>query len=85
MVATMAEDTEHPTRDIPIGLVGSMSMIIVIYCLMALALTMIVKYTQIDVNVAYSVTFEQIGMTWIKYLMSVSLAISLPPTTKKLM
>ncbi|KAF5728084.1 putative cationic amino acid transporter [Tripterygium wilfordii] len=71
MVATMAEETKKPSRDIPIGLVGSMSGITVIYCLMALALTMMVKYTQIDRNAAYSVAFAQIGMNWAKYLVSV--------------
>lgn len=71
LVATMAEESKQPSRDIPIGLVGSMSMITVIYCLMALALTMMVKYSQIDVNAAYSVAFEQIGMNWAKYLVSV--------------
>ncbi|KAJ0052834.1 hypothetical protein Pint_03237 [Pistacia integerrima] len=77
MVATMAEETKRPARDIPISLVGSMSMITVIYCLMALALTMVVKYTQIDINAAYSVAFEQIGMKWAKYLVSVFPTISL--------
>ncbi|XP_059662804.1 cationic amino acid transporter 8, vacuolar [Cornus florida] len=71
MVATMAEETKKPSRDIPVGLVGSMSMITVVYCLMALALTMMVNYTQIDVNAPYSVAFEQIGMTWAKYLVSI--------------
>ncbi|KAI9195844.1 hypothetical protein LWI28_018637 [Acer negundo] len=71
MVATMAEETKQPSRDIPIGLIGSMSMITVIYCLMALALTMMVNYTKIDVNAAYSVAFAQIGMNWAKYLVSV--------------
>ncbi|KAK3206247.1 hypothetical protein Dsin_020293 [Dipteronia sinensis] len=71
MVATMAEETKQPSRDIPIGLIGSMSIITVIYCLMALALTMMVNYTQIDVNAAYSVAFAQIGMNWAKYLVSV--------------
>ncbi|KAK2643101.1 hypothetical protein Ddye_024864 [Dipteronia dyeriana] len=70
MVATMAEETKQPSRDIPIGLIGSMSIITVIYCLMALALTMMVNYTQIDVNAAYSVAFVQIGMNWAKYLVS---------------
>ncbi|KAL4342608.1 hypothetical protein GQ457_08G006500 [Hibiscus cannabinus] len=71
MVANMAEETKKPTRDIPIGLVGSMSGITVVYCLMALALTMMVKYTEIDINAAYSVAFEQIGMKWAKYLVSI--------------
>ncbi|CAJ1978420.1 unnamed protein product [Sphenostylis stenocarpa] len=71
MVATMAEETKKPSRDIPIGLVGSMSMITVIYCLMALSLVTMVKYSEIDVDAAYSVAFVQIGMTWAKYLVSV--------------
>uniref|UniRef100_A0A5B7BFP9 Putative cationic amino acid transporter 8, vacuolar n=1 Tax=Davidia involucrata TaxID=16924 RepID=A0A5B7BFP9_DAVIN len=71
MVATMAEETKKPSRDIPLGLVGSMSMITVVYCLMALALTMMVKYTEIDVNAAYSIAFESIGMNWAKYLVGI--------------
>ncbi|KAL8513283.1 hypothetical protein ACS0TY_019475 [Phlomoides rotata] len=35
-IATMAEETKNPSRDIPLGLLGSMSMITLIYCLMAL-------------------------------------------------
>ncbi|CAI9088941.1 OLC1v1023402C1 [Oldenlandia corymbosa var. corymbosa] len=71
MVATMAEETEKPSRDIPMGLVGSMSMITIIYCLMALALAMMVKYTDVDVNAAYSVAFEKIGLKWAKYLVGI--------------
>lgn len=71
MVANMAEETKNPSKDIPIGLVGSMSVITVIYCLMALALTAMVKYTDIDVNAAYSVAFDKIGMKWAKYLVSI--------------
>ncbi|KAK7405393.1 hypothetical protein VNO78_06653 [Psophocarpus tetragonolobus] len=71
MVATMAEETKNPSRDIPIGLVGSMSLITVIYCLMALSLVSMVNYTMIDVDAAYSVAFVQIGMPWAKYLVSI--------------
>ncbi|KAI6690246.1 hypothetical protein NL676_027074 [Syzygium grande] len=71
MVATMAEETKKPSRDIPIGLAGSMTVITVIYCLMALALTMMQKYTEIDPNAAYSVAFARIGMKWAKYVVSI--------------
>ncbi|KAK6921877.1 Amino acid/polyamine transporter I [Dillenia turbinata] len=71
MVATMAEETKNPARDIPIGLVGSMSGITVIYCLMALGLTMMQKYTEIDPNAAYSIVFDKIGMTWAKYVVAI--------------
>ncbi|CAL0303710.1 unnamed protein product [Lupinus luteus] len=71
MVATMAEETKNPSRDIPIGLIGSMTIISVIYCLMALALVMMQNYTQIDKDAAYSVAFDSIGMHWAKYLVSI--------------
>lgn len=71
MVATMAEETKNPSRDIPIGLIGSMTMITAVYCLMAMALVTMVKYTEIDPDAAYSVAFVQIGMDWAKYLVSV--------------
>lgn len=70
MVATMAEETKNPSRDIPIGLVGSMSVITAVYCLMSLALTMLQKYNEIDINAAYSVAFAKIGMNWARYLVS---------------
>ncbi|KAM1244412.1 hypothetical protein ACFX1X_036202 [Malus domestica] len=71
MVANMAEEAKKPSRDIPVGLVGSMSLITVVYCLMALVLSMMQKYTQIDKDAAYSVAFEAIGMSWAKYLVSI--------------
>ncbi|KAL7211003.1 hypothetical protein ACSBR2_013986 [Camellia fascicularis] len=69
-IATMAEETKNPSRDIPIGLLGSMSIITVVYCLMALSLSMMQKYTDIDPNAAYSVAFESVGMKWAKYLVA---------------
>ncbi|KAL4578182.1 hypothetical protein LXL04_014301 [Taraxacum kok-saghyz] len=69
-IATMAEETKNPSRDIPLGLLGSMSIITVIYCLMALSLSMMAKYTDIDPNAAYSVAFERVGMKWAKYLVA---------------
>ncbi|MED6143334.1 Catabolite repression protein cat5 [Stylosanthes scabra] len=69
-VATMAEETKNPSRDIPIGLIGSMSMITVIYCLMALTLSMMQKYNEIDTDAAFSVAFQSVGMKWAKYVVA---------------
>ncbi|KAK4440382.1 Cationic amino acid transporter 5 [Sesamum alatum] len=69
-IATMAEETRNPGRDIPLGLLGSMSIITVIYCLMALSLSMMQKYTDIDRNAAYSLAFQSVGMKWAKYLVA---------------
>ncbi|KAI9122478.1 hypothetical protein K1719_006318 [Acacia pycnantha] len=66
-VATMAEETKKPaSSDIPIGLIGSMSLITVIYCLLALSLSMMQKYTEIDGNAAFSVAFGSLGLNWAK-------------------
>ncbi|QHO06956.1 Cationic amino acid transporter [Arachis hypogaea] len=69
-VATMAEETKNPSRDIPIGLIGSMSMITVIYCLMALTLSMMQNYKDIDTDAAFSVAFQSVGMKWAKYVVA---------------
>ncbi|XP_023519629.1 cationic amino acid transporter 5 [Cucurbita pepo subsp. pepo] len=69
-IATMAEETKNPSKDIPLGLLGSMSVITVIYCLMALSLSMMQKYTDINPDAAYSVAFESVGMKWAKYLVA---------------
>ncbi|XP_073110674.1 cationic amino acid transporter 5-like [Elaeis guineensis] len=69
-IATMAEETRNPSRDIPLGLLGSMSIITVIYCLMALSLSMMQKYTDIEPNAAYSVAFKSVGWTWAQYIVS---------------
>ncbi|KAM7524741.1 hypothetical protein LguiA_014643 [Lonicera macranthoides] len=54
-IATMAEETKNPSRDIPLGLLGSMS---------------IITYTNIDPDAAYSVAFQSVGMKWAKYLVA---------------
>lgn len=69
-IATMAEETRNPSRDIPLGLLGSMSVITVVYCLMALSLSMMQKYTEIDPNAAYSVAFKSVGMKWAQYVVA---------------
>ncbi|KAJ4982433.1 hypothetical protein NE237_033270 [Protea cynaroides] len=70
MIATMGEETKKPSRDIPLGLVGSMSLITVLYCVMALSLSMMQKYSDLDVNAAYSIAFQNVGMKWAKFLVA---------------
>ncbi|KAH9622332.1 hypothetical protein KSS87_017550 [Heliosperma pusillum] len=69
-LANLAEETKNPPRDIPIGLIGSMSCIMVIYCLMSLSLSMMQKYTEIDPNAAYSLAFQTVGLKWAKPLVA---------------
>lgn len=70
-IANMAEETNNPSRDIPVGLIGSMSVITAIYCTMALVLSMMQPYTAIDRSAAFSVAFGAVGMRWMKYVVAV--------------
>ncbi|CAN8274328.1 unnamed protein product [Cochlearia groenlandica] len=69
-VSTMAEETKNPGRDIPIGLVGSMVVIMVCYCLMAVALCLMQPYGKIDPDAPFSVAFSEVGWDWAKYLVA---------------
>ncbi|XP_065882257.1 cationic amino acid transporter 1-like [Euphorbia lathyris] len=69
-ISTMAEETKNPGRDIPIGLVGSMTIIATVYCLMAVVLCLMVPYKQLDPDAAFSVAFEYVGMNWAKYIVA---------------
>ncbi|KAJ4976875.1 hypothetical protein NE237_001981 [Protea cynaroides] len=69
-VSTMAEETKNPARDIPIGLIGSMVLATVAYCLMAVTLCLMQPYADIDANAPFSMAFKAAGMDWAKYIVA---------------
>lgn len=69
-VATMAEETKNPARDIPIGLVGSMIITTTLYCLLAVTLCLMQDYRTIDVDAPFSVAFKYVGWNWAKYVVA---------------
>ncbi|XP_078178027.1 cationic amino acid transporter 1-like [Carex rostrata] len=69
-VSTMAEETKNPGKDIPIGLVGSMTITTAFYCILAVVLCLMQPYKQIDPDAPFSVAFERVGMDWAKYIVA---------------
>ncbi|CBI30991.3 unnamed protein product, partial [Vitis vinifera] len=67
---TLGEEIKKPARDIPIGLIGSMSLVMIVYCLLAATLVLMQPYAQIDVDAPYSVAFSAVGMDWAKYIVA---------------
>ncbi|XP_076891690.1 cationic amino acid transporter 6, chloroplastic-like [Bidens hawaiensis] len=63
-VSTMAEEITNPSKSLPLGIVGSVLIVSVIYCLMALSLCMMVPYNMISSNASFSVAFQNIGWKW---------------------
>ncbi|TKW29693.1 hypothetical protein SEVIR_3G413000v4 [Setaria viridis] len=69
-VSTMAEETRNPARDIPIGLVGAMTLTTVVYCVLALVLCLMQPYAELDPDAPFSVAFTAAGMDWAKYIVA---------------
>ncbi|KAK7308734.1 hypothetical protein VNO77_42360 [Canavalia gladiata] len=69
-VSTLAEETKNPGKDIPIGLIGSMTLTTLLYCALSVTLCLMQKYTMVDENAAFSVAFEAVGMSWAKYIVA---------------
>ncbi|KAJ0811188.1 putative amino acid/polyamine transporter I, cationic amino acid transporter [Helianthus annuus] len=63
-VSTMAEEIRNPSKSLPLGIVGSVLIVSVIYCLMALSLCMMVPYNKISSSASFSVAFQNIGWKW---------------------
>ncbi len=59
-VSTAAEETRNPGRDLPLGIVGSLSICTVLYVLMCLVITGMQPFNQIDLNAPFSVAFRQV-------------------------
>ncbi|CAM8983775.1 unnamed protein product [Rhodiola kirilowii] len=69
-VATLAEEVKNPGRDIPIGLIGSMMIVITGYCALAATLCLMQSYELIDVDAPFTVAFQASGMKWAKYVVA---------------
>ncbi len=47
-IATLAQDTRNPQRNMPMGILGSLSAVSLLYIAVALVMTGLVSYTQLD-------------------------------------
>ncbi|KAI4315196.1 hypothetical protein L6164_028031 [Bauhinia variegata] len=62
--STMAEEIQNPSKSLPIGIVGSVLITTVLYCLMALSLCVMVPYDKISEKASYSMAFLKYGWNW---------------------
>ena len=64
-VATAAGDAVRPQRDVPIGLLASLAVCTVLYVLLALVLTGLVPYTELNVAAPIAKGVDAVGMPWL--------------------
>ncbi|MBL7697731.1 MAG: amino acid permease [Chitinophagaceae bacterium] len=75
-ISTTAEECRNPQRDLPRGMINSLVICTVLYILIALVLTGMVPYTELNVVDPLAEVFERTGKGWIAYIVSISAVIA---------
>jgi APA family basic amino acid/polyamine antiporter len=70
VVATTAEATRRPQRDMPIGILGSLAICTVLYVVVSMVLTGIVRYTELNTAAPMADALKAVGYNWIAKLVS---------------
>jgi len=69
-VSTHAEEAKQPNRDVPIGIMASLVICTVLYVLVVIVLTGMVKYNQIDTGSGVSTAFKTVGLPWAQFIIA---------------
>ncbi len=75
-ISTTAEECKNPQRDLPRGMIYSLIICTILYVILALVLTGMVKYTQLNVGDPLAKVFEARGLKWIAGIVAVSAVIA---------
>lgn len=72
-VSTAAQEAKNPQRDLPIGILGSLAVCTVLYIAMALVMTGIAHYTELNVPHPVFVAIEKAGpaLKWLGFLVNI--------------
>jgi APA family basic amino acid/polyamine antiporter len=71
-VANLGEETRKPIRDLPLGLLGTLGICTVLYIGVALVLTGMVDYREINTGAPIASAFESVGAHWAANLIAVA-------------
>ncbi len=63
-ISTTAEETQNPQRDLPIGIIASLSICTVLYIAVAVVLTGLVPYAKIDIHAPVADALRLVGFKW---------------------
>jgi amino acid transporter len=75
-ISTTAEECKDPQRDLPRGMIYSLVICTVLYILVALVLTGMVSYKELQVGDPLAFVFQRVGLKNISYLISISAVIA---------
>lgn len=75
-ISTTAEECKNPQRDLPRGMIYSLVICTVLYILIALVLTGMVPFAELNVNDPLAFVFERVGEKWISYIVAISAVVA---------
>jgi basic amino acid/polyamine antiporter, APA family len=75
-ISTTAEECKDPQRDLPRGMIYSLIICTILYVLLALVLTGMIKYNQLNVGDPLALVFDARGLGWIAGIVAVSAVIA---------
>ena len=70
-VSTAAAESKNPSRDMPIGILGSLLVCTIIYMAVSAVLTGVVSYKELGVPEPIAVAVDRMGMPWFSFLIKV--------------
>jgi APA family basic amino acid/polyamine antiporter len=85
IVATAAEETKNPQRDLPIGIFGSLAICTTLYVAVSLVVTGMVPYDKIKLEAPLAEAFRSVGESTIAQVISVGALAGLTTVTLILM
>jgi APA family basic amino acid/polyamine antiporter len=71
-VSTQAGEAINPKKDVPFAIITSLVVCTVLYILVSLVLTGMVKYDQLDLRAPVASAFDGVGITWAVYLIVIA-------------
>jgi len=66
-VSTAAEECRNPQRDMPFAIIGTLIVCMILYVGVAVVLTGIVPYLQIDPRAPVASALKQLGLSWLEF------------------
>src|SRR5690349_12446069 len=79
-VSTAAQEARNPQRDMPIGIMASLVICTVLYVAVALVLTGVVKYSQLNVPAPIALGIDATGIGWLKPIVKLGAIMGLTST-----
>jgi basic amino acid/polyamine antiporter, APA family len=76
-VSTVAQEAKNPQRDMPIGILGSLFVCTILYIVVALVITGIISYTQLNVPDPIAVGVDSVGLIWLAPIIKIGAILGL--------